>query len=106
MPGTDGEEDTSTPKLKERSVTLTFLIQGENREDFFAKYAAFVAQLHKGAVRLQVPELNRYFDLIYSNSTQFANYLLHACKLAVKFREPIPTVHYINPPRWAGARRP
>lgn len=98
VPGTDGENDTSTPKLKERDVTLTFLIQGDSKAEFFTNYAAFVAMLHKGRVNLSVPELNRYFYLIYSNSTQFANYMLNACKLAVKFREPIPTVKYIDNP--------
>ena len=90
VPGTDGEDDTSVPRVKERDVTLTFLIQGENATDFMAKYAAFVAELHKGTVVLHVPDLGRYFHLLFSNCTQFNNYLLNACNLAVKFREPNP----------------
>ena len=89
VPGTDDEDDTSVPRVKERDVTLTFLIQGENATDFMVKYAAFVAELHKGAIVLHVPDLGRYFHLLFSNCTQF-NYLLNACKLAVKFREPNP----------------
>lgn len=76
--------------VKERDVTLTFLIRGTSQVAFFANYAAFVAQLHKGAVELVVPRLGRNFHLLYSNSTQFDNYLLRACKVAVKFREPNP----------------
>lgn len=90
VPGTDGENDTSTPKLKERDVTLTFLIQGDSDSEFFDNYKAFVAILHRGMITLSIPELNRNFSLIYSSSTQFANYMLNACKLAVKFREPNP----------------
>lgn len=91
VPGTDGEDDTSTPKLKERDVTLTFLIQGDSDSSFFDNYNAFVAMLNKGIINLSIPELNRNFGLIYRNSTQFANYMLNACKLAVKFREPNPS---------------
>lgn len=90
VPGADDEDDTSVPRVKERDVTLTFLIKGENATDFMAKYAAFVAQLHKGAIVLGVPDLGRYFHLLFSSCTQFNNYLLNACKMAVKFREPNP----------------
>ncbi len=90
VPGTNGEDDTTTPKVKDRDVTLTFLIQGATKSAFLANYSAFVAQLHKGAVILTVPELNATYHLLYSNSTQFDNYRLNACKLAVKFREPNP----------------
>lgn len=90
VPGTNGEDDTTIPKVKERDVTLTFLIQGATKSTFLANYSVFVAQLHKGAVTLTVPELNATYHLLYSNSTQFDNYRLNACKLAVKFREPNP----------------
>ena len=91
VPGTDGKDDTSTPKIKERDVTLTFLIQGDSETAFLDNYNAFVAMLHRGMINLYIPELERNFSLIYRNSTQFANYMLNACKLAVKFREPNPT---------------
>ena len=79
-----------TPMVKERDVTLTFLIKGSNSSSFFSNYNAFIAELHKGTVVISVPDLGRSFHLLYSNSTQFENYQLNACKLAVKFREPNP----------------
>lgn len=90
VPGTEDEDDASIPRVKERDVTLTFLIQGKDSGDFMAKYDAFVAELYKGAVVLGVPDLGRYFHLLYGSCTQFDNYLLNACKVAVKFREPNP----------------
>ena len=77
--------------MNEREVTLTFLIQGTSDSDFLAKYKAFVELLISGIITLYVPDLNSYYRLLYSNSTQFENYRLNACKLAVKFREPDPT---------------
>lgn len=76
--------------VRERDVTLAFLIEGSSQSDFLAKYASFVNILHRGAVTLHVPDLDRYFHLIYSNSTQYDNFLVKACRLAVKFREPNP----------------
>lgn len=90
IPGIDDEDNTNVPRVKERDVTLTFLIQGENATDFMAKYAAFVAELHKGTVVFHIPDLERHFHFLFSNCTQFDNYRLNACKIAVKFREPNP----------------
>ncbi|MDE5906902.1 MAG: hypothetical protein K2G66_04670 [Alistipes sp.] len=89
------------PRVKERDVTLTFLIQGADAADFMAKYAAFVAELHKGTVVLEVPDLGSCFHLLFGSCTQFDNYRLHACKVAVKFREPNPrnrTSPYLETP--------
>lgn len=79
-----------TPVVKERDVTLTFLIKGSDKSSFFTNYNNFIAELKKGLIVLSVPDLGRSFRLLYSNSTQFENYRLNACKLAVKFREPNP----------------
>lgn len=79
-----------SPVVNERDVTLTFLIKGTSQEAFLSNYAAFVAELHKETVTLYVPDLGNTYNLLYSNSTQFENYRLNACKLAVKFREPNP----------------
>ena len=76
-----------TPVVKERDVTLTFLIQGNTKSLFLQNYTAFVAELYGGLVTLYVPDLGNTYRLVYSNSTQFENYRLNACKLAVKFRE-------------------
>lgn len=81
----------SLARVAERDVTLTFLITGTTEDDFMAKYAHFVALLHDGNINLHIPDLGRTFKLIYRNSTQYDNFRLKACKLAVKFREPNPS---------------
>jgi hypothetical protein len=43
-----------------------------------------------GDIDLYVSDLDRTFHLIYSGATQYDNFRLKACKLAVKFREPNP----------------
>lgn len=88
-PGTDVL--VNNPVVSERDVTLTFLIEGQSKSAFLSNYKAFLAQLYKGKVELYIPELGQYFHLLYSNSTQFQNYSLNACKIAVKFNEPNPT---------------
>ncbi len=77
-------------RLAERDVTLSFLLQGNSTAEFTARYTAFLQELYKGQITLYVEALDLTFRLIYSNTTQFNNYQLHACKLAVKFREPNP----------------
>ena len=83
-------DGTPLAKIAERELTLTFIIEGESKNDFLNKYTAFVALLNGGKIDLYVPDLKRTFHLIYRNATQYDNYRLKACKLAVKFQEPNP----------------
>ncbi len=87
---TEFPDGKSASVIKEREITLTFLIEGNDVDDFSAKYDAFVSMLLKGSVVLTVPELGKGYRLIYRNCTQYDNYLLKACRMAVKFLEPNP----------------
>lgn len=79
------------PVSDERDLTLTFLVAGADKASFLSNLKRFKSELHKGMVVLYIPDLGEYYHLIYRNATQFENYHLHACKLAIKFREPDPT---------------
>lgn len=87
---TQKKDGTPLARIAERDVTLTFLIVGDSRSDFMAKYAQFIGILQSGNISLYIDDLGRTFSLIYRSSTQYDNYRLKACKLAVKFREPNP----------------
>lgn len=87
--GVDYIQPTVT-NVAERSVTLVFLIRGENEADFIAKYNSFIGLLHKGMIELNVPDLNRTFNLKYEGCTPFDKWMLQSCKLSVKFTEPKP----------------
>lgn len=88
---THKKDGTSLARVAEREVAITFTIVGENQADFISKYTNFVSILNNGVIDLYIPDLESTFHLIYRNSTQYNNYQLRACKLAVKFREPNPT---------------
>lgn len=83
-------DEESVAVIKERDVTLTFFIEGNSRANFLSNYSSFVNLLQKGLIKLYVPDLGQTFHLIYSSATQYDNFLLTACKMAVKFREPNP----------------
>ena len=80
----------TNPQIDERDVTITFLIKGEDQADFLSKYNSCIAELYKGSFLLYIDDLSTTYHLLYSNVTQYDNYVLTACKLAVKFREPNP----------------
>lgn len=87
--GVDYIQPTAT-NVAERSVTLVFLIEGDNEADFITKYDKFVGLLHKGMVDLYVPDFNRTFNLKFEGCTPFDKWMLQSCKLSVKFTEPKP----------------
>lgn len=80
----------NNPRKAERDVTLSFLIEGSSKEDYHTHYSTFLSELYKGKILLYVEELDETFRLLYANATQFENWRLHACRIAVKFREPNP----------------
>lgn len=80
-----------TPKKKARELTLKFLIRGSSKDEFMARYNWFVSILHSGIVTIYVADFEQYFRLLYLSVTQYGNYRLNACEMAVKFKEPDPT---------------
>lgn len=87
---TETADGTSLARIAERDVTLTFLITGDTQSDFLANYSAFISILQGGPINLNISDVGLTFRLIYRNATQYDNYRLKACKLAVRFREPNP----------------
>lgn len=82
---------TTNPKVASRDVTLTFNIHGDTTAGYLTNYAAFVAVLQAGAVKIRVPTINMTFNLIYKKSTSFAlGRSRKNSKLVVKFEEPNP----------------
>ena len=83
---------TTNPKVASRDVTLTFNIHGDTTTEYLSNYAAFVAVLQAGAVKIRVPAINMVFNLIYKKSTSFnLGRARMDSSLAVKFEEPDPT---------------
>lgn len=83
---------TNNPKVASRDVTLTFNIHGDTTTEYLTNYAAFVAVLQAGTVKIRVPAINMTFNLIYKKSTSFnIGRARMDSSLAVKFEEPDPT---------------
>ena len=83
---------TTNPKVASRDVTLTFNIHGDTTTEYLTNYAAFVAVLQAGAVKIRVPAINMVVNLIYKKSTSFnLGRARMDSSLAVKFEEPDPT---------------
>lgn len=87
---TEMSDGTSAAVIKERDVTLTFIVRGANDDDFLEKHAEFTRMLHKGKITLHVPAIRQHFRLIYRNVTKYNDHG-NSCTLAVKFTEPNPT---------------
>lgn len=82
----------NNPKVASRDVTLTFNIHGDTTMEYLSNYAAFVAVLQAGAVKIRVPAINMTFNLIYKKANSFnIGRARMDSSLAVKFEEPDPT---------------
>lgn len=83
---------TTNPKVASRDVTLTFNIHGDTTTEYLSNYAAFVAILQAGVVKIRVPAINKTFNLIYKKSSSFnIGRARMDSSLSVKFEEPDPT---------------
>lgn len=82
------------PKVNERNLTLNFTIEGSDTSDFNTKNRAFVEELRKGDVIIQVPEDSTdVYHLKYTGkSCTFArNTERTFARLGLSFIEPNPT---------------
>ncbi|WP_277242033.1 hypothetical protein [Prevotella pallens] len=82
------------PKVNERSLTLNFTIEGSDTSDFNTKNRAFVEELRKGDVIIQVPDDSPdVYHLKYTGkSCTFARNIERTfAKLGLAFIEPNPT---------------
>lgn len=92
-PSTNGVEyiPPTTTIVKERPVSLIFLIQCQTPSRFLFSYNQFISILQNGINDFYIPELERHYFLKYETCTEFDQFNLTTCKLAVKFTEPDPT---------------
>ena len=85
---------TSTARVDSREMNLTFYIRGKDEKDYTAKKNAFVAELYRGAISLQVPSRGEdVYKLVYlgKNISYGLNRSRSFSKLTVRFCEPNPT---------------
>lgn len=81
------------PKIDDRSISLSFTLTGDNKEDFHTKKNSFFNELYKGQITVQVPANGReVYHLIYTgkNISYAQNKKNTFCKISCKFDEPNP----------------
>lgn len=89
----DGVQYCNTvPKLDERDVTLTFTLTGKNHNDFLAKKTAFLEELYKSNVEIEVPDdSDAVYFLKYVKCTVYGQNISRTfAKIGVNFKEPNP----------------
>lgn len=84
---------TTTPKVDERELTLSFTIEGVTASDYQEKKKAFFEELYKGVIDIQVPLVSsEIYHLIYlgKNITYAQSLDRTFGKVSAKFSEPNP----------------
>ena len=76
--------------IDERSVSISIFIDGASQSDYLAKYEAFISELQKGEVVLNIPTINKKFRLIYDGCSKYGDYGIKKGKFVIKYREPNP----------------
>lgn len=68
------ERDVTSRVYKSRSLQLPVMIEGSSRADFLSKKQALVALLLTGYFNLKCYAINRQFNLIYVDASDFKDY--------------------------------
>lgn len=74
-------------KVESRQLSLSFFIEGEDTDDYLAKYARFMQAISAGEIELKVERLNRVYKLVYTSSSQYGDYGVKRGKFVLKFTE-------------------
>ncbi|MCD8030049.1 MAG: hypothetical protein LUF85_04270 [Bacteroides sp.] len=78
------------PKLEERTITLSIMIHGKDEEEYLKNYQAFLQELYKGEIVMEIPKLKQTFYLLFDSCSKYGNYGKKAGKFQLKLREPNP----------------
>lgn len=81
---------TNNIRVAERTIELSFLLEGNTRADFIAKYEAFVDKLVSGLVYLKVPSVLRVFKILLSSVRIDKKFREEAALFKVTVIEPNP----------------
>lgn len=88
------------PRSEERDVTLHFALFARTKEEWLARYRAFIAFLkegEKGWLSVRLPELEMTMRMFYVDSSSYKPLTclwkggVQASRFKVRFREPEPT---------------
>ena len=94
------EVDLSSPKFKDKNITLDVCFLAGSEADFWTKYRAFFTLLSgSGKLRLYCNDLGRSFYVYYTNSSSFekltpikyAGQRKIGCRFSISFIEPEPS---------------
>lgn len=78
-------------KKQERSVQLSFILEGDTEADYLNKYESFLdAIAYRGQILFKVPVLNRIFNLVYTDCSKFGDFGLKCGNFTLTFTEPNP----------------
>lgn len=78
--------------VKDRDVTLQFVVEGDSPEHLTMRVNGFVKMLMQGEAVIQVPiDGNAIYHLYYTSSTSYGRSIdRNTARLSVKFNEPNP----------------
>lgn len=82
---------TSSPKVDERSLTLTFNLTAKSEEQFFARYNSFCEELATGVLHIKSKyQPNVVYKTTYISCNQFTQFMRGIAKFSLRLVEPNP----------------
>lgn len=78
----------STARTDERSISLTLFIEGDSQEQYLANVESFFNEMEKGSFTLKVPKMNRVYNFVYAECSQYGDFGLRKGKFILKLIEP------------------
>ncbi|MGJ0787399.1 hypothetical protein [Bacteroides faecis] len=87
----------ATPKVDERSLTLTINLTAKNEDEFFEKYDSFCQELATGVLNIRSKyQPNIVYRTIYLSCNQFTQFMRGIAHFSLKIVEPNPMDRNIN----------
>lgn len=81
----------NSPKVDERSLTLTFNLTANSEDQFFSRYYLFCNLLSKGKLELKTKYQTVVYRMVYESCSQFSQLMRGIAKFSLKLTEPDPT---------------
>lgn len=80
--------NSDNSKTDYRTLSLSLFIEGATQSEYLSNLENFMEEISQGVFSLRVPQLNKMYQLVYTDCSNYGDYGLKKGKFVIKLTEP------------------
>lgn len=80
--------NSGNSKTDYRTLSLSLFIEGDTQSEYLNNIETFIDEISSGVFSLKIPRLNKVYQLVYTDCSNYGDYGLKKGKFVIKLTEP------------------